>query len=184
MGAGVGIGYGRYSFDETALLLSRDLDVDELSLEGDVALTPGLTAGAGASRAWLSDNNARRAAVLSLTQRIAQRYTVGLFGRVMGYDSPGAGYFAPDRFLLAETRGSRTWAVRKWETRLSAGLGLQQVGKGATAQSEWHAEGRLARRFGTINEVAFGVGISNSAVSSTTGAFRYYSAQLSARLGL
>ncbi len=183
-GAGFGIGYAHYSFDETALLITRDLDVDELSLEGDVALTPSLTAGGGASIAWLSDDNNRRAAALSLTKRLAQRYTVGLFGRIMGYDAPGAGYFAPDRFLLAEARGSWTWAVRKWESRLSAGLGLQQVGKDATAQSEWHAEARLARRFGTINEVAFGVGISNSAVSSTTGAFRYYSAQLSARLGL
>ncbi len=183
-GAGVGIGYAHYSFDETALLLSRDLDVDELSVDGDVALTPTLSAGAGASVAWLSDDNLRRAAVLSLTQRIAQRYTVGLFGRVMGYESPGVGYFTPDRFLVGEVRGSYTHSVRKWESRISAGLGLQQVGSGATVQSEWHAEARLARRFGTINEVALGAGVSNSAVSSTTGAFRYYSAQISARLGL
>jgi len=183
-GAGVGFGYARYSFDETALLLSRDLDVHEVSIDGDVALTPNLTAGGGASIAWLSDDNRRRAAVLSLTQRISHRYTVGLFGRVMGYDAPGVGYFTPDRFVVGEVRGSWTRSVQKWESRLSAGLGVQQVGQDARAQSEWHAEGRLARRFGVINEVALGVGISNSAVSSTTGAFRYYSAQVSARLGL
>jgi hypothetical protein len=158
--------------------------VDEISADGDVALTPTLSVGTGGSLAWLSDGNVRRAAVLSLTQRLGQRYTVGLFGRVMGYESPGVGYFTPDRFLVGEVRGSYTWAVRKWESRLSAGLGLQQVGIGATAQSEWHAEARVARRFGTINEVALGAGLSNSAVSSTTGAFRYYSAQISARLGL
>jgi tetratricopeptide (TPR) repeat protein len=183
-GAGLGIGYAHYSFDETALLLSRRLDVHEVSVEGDVALSPVLSAGGGASLAWLSDDNLRRAAVASLTRRFAQRYTLGLFGRVLGYESPGAGYFTPDRFLVGELRGSWTWAVRKWESRLSAGLGLQQVGSDARAQSQWHAEARLARRFGTINEVALGAGISNSAVSSTTGAFRYYSAQLSARLGL
>jgi len=183
-GAGVGIGYARYSFDETALLLTRDLDVHEVSVDGDVSLTPTLTAGGGASLARLSDDNVRRAAVLSLTRRFDQRYTLGVFGRVMGYRSPGVGYFTPDRFLVAEVRGAWTWAVRKWESRLSGGLGLQQVGRDASAQSQWHAEARLARRFGTINEVAVGAGISNSLVSSTTGAFRYYSAQISARLGL
>jgi hypothetical protein len=42
----------------------------------------------------------------------------------------------------------------------------------------------VARRFGVINEVALSGGISNAAVSSTTGAFRYYTAQLTARIGL
>lgn len=182
--AGVGAGFAHYSFDETALLLGQDLDVNELSGDFDAELRRGLTLGAGASVAWFSDDNVRRAAVVSLTQRLARQYTVGLFGRVMGYDEAGIGYFSPDRFLLGEVRGSWTWAVRKWETRLSAGLGLQQVGKGGDAQEEYHAEARVARRFGVINEVALSGGISNAAVSSTTGAFRYYTMQLSARFGL
>jgi tetratricopeptide (TPR) repeat protein len=134
--AGVGVGYAHYSFDETALLLSRDLDVDELSADGDVELARNLALGVGGSLAWLSDDNMRRAAVASLTQRVARVWTVGLFGRAMGYDSPGVGYFAPDQFLLGEVRGSWTWAVRNWETRLSGGLGLQQIGTGADAQEE------------------------------------------------
>ncbi len=182
--AGVGMGYAHYSFDETAFLLTRDLDVDEISADADAELRRDLTLGLGASVAWLSDDNRRRAAVASLTQRVAQRFTVGLWGRALGYDNPGTGYFAPDRFLVGEARGSYTYGWRRWETRVSGGLGVQQAGKGNDAQSEWHAEGRLVRRWGTINELWLSGGLSNSAESSTTGAFHYYTFSLGARLGL
>jgi tetratricopeptide (TPR) repeat protein len=182
--ARAGLGYSHYSFDETALLLGRDVDIDEISVDADAELRPDLSLGVGASTGWLSDNNQRRSAVIALTQRLARRFTVGLFGRALGYDQRGIGYFAPDRFLVGEARGSYTYGVRRWEARLSGGLGLQQVGKGATAQSEWHAEARALRRWSVINEVALSGGISNSAESSTTGAFRYYTAALSVRLGL
>jgi hypothetical protein len=122
--------------------------------------------------------------VVSLTQRVARRFTVGLFGRALGYDARGTGYFAPDRFLVGEVRGSYTYGLRRWEARLSGGLGAQQIGQGGRAQSEWHAEARVARRWSVINEVALSGGFSNSAESSTTGAFRYYTAALSLRLGL
>jgi tetratricopeptide (TPR) repeat protein len=182
--AGMGAGYSHYSFDETALLLGRDLDVDELSIDADVEPRPGLSVGAGLGTAWLSDDNQRRWALLAVTQRVAGRFTVGVFGRALGYDTRGIGYFAPDRFLLGEARGSYTYGVRRWAIRLSGGLGAQQIGQGGTAQSEWHAEARGARRWSVDNEVALSGGISNSAESSTTGAFRYYTAALTVRLGL
>lgn len=182
--AGAGIGYSHYSFDETALLLGRDLDIDEVSLDGDIEPRPGLSIGAGVAKGWLSDDNRRSSAVLGVTQRVARRFTVGVFGRVLDYDEPGIGYFAPDRFLLGEGRGSFTYGVRRWEARISGGLGLQQIGKGSSAQNEWHAEVRGARRWSIDNEVALSAGISNSAESSTTGAFRYYTGALTVRLGL
>jgi hypothetical protein len=183
-GVGAGLGYAHYSFDETALLLGRDLDVDELSLDADAQLSSNLSVGAGLGTAWLSDDNQRRSAVVALTQRVAQRFTVGLLGRALGYDERGAGYFAPDRFLVGEARGSFTYGIRRWELRLSGGLGAQQIGEGSTAQSEWHAEVRGARRWSVDNEVALSGGFSNSAESSTTGAFRYYTGALIVRLGL
>ncbi len=182
--AGAGFGYAHYSFDETALLLGKDLDIDDLSIDADAELRPDLSLGTGVATGWLSDDNRRRSAVLALTQRFARRFTIGLFGRALGYDQRGIGYFAPDRFLVGEARGSYTYGVRRWEARLSGGLGLQQVGRSATAQSEWHAEARVLRRWSIANEVALSGGFSNSAESSTTGAFRYYTAALSVRLGL
>ncbi len=183
-GAGAGIGYSHYSFDETALLLGRDLDIDELSVDADVQLSPRLGLGVGAGRGWLSDGNRRSSAVAALTQQVGNHLALGLFGRVLGYADPGAGYFTPDRFAVGEVRGSYTYGARAWAARLSAGVGAQQIGIGADAQSEWHAEARIARRWATINEVALSGGLTNSAVSSTTGAFRYYTMALSLRLGL
>jgi tetratricopeptide (TPR) repeat protein len=182
--AGVGMGYGHYSFDETAFLLTRDVDVDEVSLDGDVELRRDLSLGYGGSVAWLSDDNQRKALVVSLTQRVARRWTAGVYGRIFGYDNPGVGYFGPDRFLLGEARGSYTYGWRRWEARIAGGLGAQQVSSQGKTQAEWHGEARLSRRWSTINEVSLSGGISNSAASSTTGAFHYYTAALGVRLGL
>ncbi len=183
-GAGVGLGYAHYSFDETAFLVGNRIDIDEISVDGDAELTPTLSLGVGGGIGWISDNNQRRSLVVALTQRLAQRFTVGVYGRALGYDTKRVGYFSPDRFLVGEARGSYTYGVQRWEAKLSGGLGAQQVTKNGRAQSEWHAEARLARRWATINEVALSGGFSNSAVSSTTGAFRYYTAALTLRLGL
>ncbi len=183
-GAGIGLGYSHYSFDETALLLGRDLNVDELSFDADAEPRPGLSVGGGVGTAWLSDDNQRRWALLGITQRVAGLFTIGAFGRVLSYDQRGAGYFAPDRFTVGEVRGSYTYGLRQWALRLSGGLGAQQVGKGSSSQTEWHTEARASRRWSVDNEVALSGGISNSAESSTTGAFRYYTAALTVRLGL
>ncbi len=182
--AGLGLGYAHYSFDETALLLGRDLDVDEVSLDADAEPRPGLSLGAGLGGSWLSDDNRRRWVVLAVSQRVASRVTLGVFGRALGYHRRGVGYFTPDRFLVGEARGAYSYGTRGWAVRLSGGLGAQQIGPGARAQSEWHTEARAARRWSVDNEVALSAGVSNSAESSTTGAFRYYTAALAVRLGL
>jgi tetratricopeptide (TPR) repeat protein len=181
--AGMGLGYSHYSFDETALLIGRDLDVDELSLDGDIEPRPGLSVSAAVGTAWFSDNNQRRSALLVVTQRLGH-FTVGAFGRVMGNEKRGIGYFAPDRFLVGEARGSYTYGIRRWALRLAGGLGAQQVARSGSAQSEWHLDASVSRRWSLDNEVALSGGISNSAESSTTGAFRYYTAALTVRLGL
>ncbi len=182
--AGIGAGYAHYSFDETALLIGRDLDIDELSADADVQLGPRTSLGLGAGYGWLSDDNTRHSLVAAVNQRVLPRVTVGAYGRLLGYDTKGVGYFSPDRFLVGEARVAWTRAVERWETRVSGGLGAQQVGGAAAAQTEWHLEGRVARRWATINEVGLSAGYTNSAVSSTTGAFNYYTVVLNLRLGL
>jgi hypothetical protein len=183
-GAGMGVGYSHYALDETALLMGSDVDVDEVSVEGDLLLTERLSFGAGAGRAWFTDDNDRWSAVAALTQRVSSRLALGLYGRAMGYDEPGTGYFSPDRFLLGELRGSYSIGTRRFEGRLSGGFGAQQVGEDGDTQSEWHAEARIARRWAASNEVALSGGVSTSAAASTTGAYRYYTAALTVRLGL
>jgi tetratricopeptide (TPR) repeat protein len=182
--AGVGIGYTHYSFDETAELLGNDIDIDELSADADIELRPNLTLGAGAGLGLISDNNRRKSLALALMERLVPRLSLGLFGRGVWYDFHGAGYFSPDQFLLGEARGAYTQALGRWEGKLSTGVGAQQSGGGAGVDGEWHFDLRFARRWGTINEVALSAAISNNALSSTSGAFHYYTSVLSVRLGL
>jgi tetratricopeptide (TPR) repeat protein len=182
--AGVGIGYSHYPFDETALLIERTLDVDAFELSGDATIGPGLNLGAGASFSSLSDDNARNAGILALTQTIRRDFFVGAMARALGYDFPGLGYFSPDWFAVYEVRAGYTRSSMPWSGRVSGGLGVQQVGSEGRTQSEWHLEGRLGRSWGSMNLVEIFAGISNSAESSTTGAFEYRTAGILVRIGL
>jgi tetratricopeptide (TPR) repeat protein len=182
--ANAGVGYSRYAFDETALLISEALRVDEIAADGSLVLRPKLTLTGTAAYAFFDDGNRRPSGSLSLMQRIANNYSAGVYGRVMGYTQDGYGYFTPDLFFVAEGRGTYWRTMGSWTTSLAAGLGLQQAGSNGSAQFEYNFEARLARRWGAINEVALVGALSNSQVSSTTGAFRYYTALLTARIGL
>ena len=182
--AGVGVSYSHYSFDETAFLLANNTDIDEFSADGDVQLGQSLSLGAGAGLGLISDHNHRKSMALSLNDRVASRFNIGVFGRALWYDFKGNGYFSPDRFLLAEMRGTLSHAIRRWELRAALGVGFQQSGQLGSTDGEWHTDLRIARRWKVINEVAISAGYSNSAISSASGAFHYYTAALSARLGL
>jgi tetratricopeptide (TPR) repeat protein len=182
---GLSVGYSRSPFDEIASLIDRDLNLELLEAGFDAKPYRGFSAYGGASGLWLSDGNSRSGALLGLTQKIRRHFFVGLFGRTLSYQRRGVGYFSPDRFSVLEaTAGYSLLESGFWIGGLSGGLGAQQVGERGAAQSEWHVEGRIGRRWGTGNRVElFGL-VTNSAVSSTSGAFRYRSAGLTVRLGL
>lgn len=182
--AGVGIGYSHYPFDETALLIERNLDVDAFELNGDATLSPGLSLAAGAGFASFSDDNSRTSGILTLTKTIKRDFFVGVMARALGYDFKGIGYFSPDWFSVYEARAGYARSGLVWTGRVSGGLGVQQVGSGSRTQSEWHLEGRLGRKWGLMNSVEVFAGLSNSAESSTTGAFEYRTAGIIVRVGL
>jgi len=171
-------------FDEIASLIERELDMELLEGGFDARPLSGLTVYAGGGELWLSDGNSRWSGSAGLTQKILRHFFIGAFGRTLSYDHPGVGYFSPDRFSVLEGIAGYNLETGSWIGSLSGGVGAQQVGKQGVAQSEWHLEGRLGQRWGDGNRVeAFGL-VTNSAVSSTTGAFRYGSAGVLLRLGL
>jgi hypothetical protein len=181
---GLSAGYSRSPFDEIASLIERDLDLELLEAGFDARPFTGFSIYGSGSGLWLSDGNTRTGALLGLTQKVRRRFFVGLFGRTLSYDRPGVGYFSPDRFSVLEATAGYSLEAGFWTGGLSGGLGAQQVGERGSAQTEWHLEGRVGRRWGSGNRVElFGL-VTNSAVSSTTGAFRYRSAGLTVRLGL
>jgi tetratricopeptide (TPR) repeat protein len=181
---GLSVGYGRYPFDEIAALIGRNLNLETADGGFDGRLRRGLEIYGSGGEVWFSDGNNRAFGLAGLTQTLRRHFFLGVFGRVMGDEERGIGYFSPDRFYLLEGQAGYNLDTGPWSGRLSGGLGAQQIGRDGDEQTEWHIEGRLARRWGVGNRIEiFGL-VTNSAVSSTTGAFRYRSAGITLRLGI
>ena len=181
---GLGVGYARYPFDEIASLIGRDLDIESVDGGFDARIGQGLVLTGALGGQWLSDGNRRTDARAAITQEIGRHFSIGANGRALGYRRPGIGYFSPDRYHLLEGTAAVRVGSTAWSARLSGGLGGQQIGRGSDTQTEWHVEADAGRNWGDGNRIeAFG-GVTNSAVSSTTGAFRYRTAGVALRLGL
>lgn len=181
---GMSVGYARYPFDEIASLMERELDLELIDAGFDATLTRGLSIYGGGGGVWFSDGNHRTNAGGGVTQSIRGGLFVGAYGRTLGYERKGLGYFSPDRFRLLEGIAGYNLDRGQWDGRLSGGLGAQQIGRTGAAQSEWHVEARLGRRWGTGNRLDVFGAVTNSAVSSTSGAFRYRTAGVALRVGL
>lgn len=180
---GVGIGYGRMPFDETAGLIARDLDVQSLEANAEVKAAQHLDVSLGVGTGWLNDGNGRNSFLAAATWSFGKYFFAGPYYRRLAYDQAGTGYFAPRPYQLAEVRGGANRLWGSWGARVSGGLGTQTIGAGSS-QSAWHADLRLTRRLRVIDEIALFGGITNAASASTTGAFRYKTAGLSVRIGL
>ena len=100
------------------------------------------------------------------------------------YADTEPGYFSPDRFTVVEARGGYARVGQDWETRLSAGAGVQQITSSGPWEFEGHIEGRAAWWFSRWNRLEAFAGVSNSAYLSATGAYRWGTAGLVLRLGL
>ena len=181
---GIGAGYSRYPFDDIASLFERDLTVELLEAGFDAHLRGGPLVAAGGGALWLSDGNRRLDGHGALTQEIGRHFALGASGRALGYRQVGVGYFSPDRFHLLEATASVRVGSEEWDGQVSGGLGGQQVGRSGDTQTEWHIEGRLGKNWGDGNRIEGFGGVTNSAVSSTTGAFRYRNAGVLLRLGI
>lgn len=178
------LGIARYPMDETAVLIGSGLQLSEMQASVDAEVGHGVTISAGGGGARLSDGNRRGSGVVAAMHPCGRHGSVGVLGRVLSYQDRGVGYFAPDRFTLGEARGTLTLPGRAWTGRLNAGLGVQQASRGVAGQLAWRAAGQLHFGWAVIDQVEASLGASNSAASSTTGAYRYLTAGLSLRLGL
>ena len=179
-----GVGYGHSVFDETAVLIGSGLELDDLQASLDADLGGGLSLSAGGGAAWVSDGNRRTSALAAVMHPLGRLGAVGVLGRVLFYERHGAGYFSPDRFTLLEARTVLAHTRGAWTGRWNAGLGAQQVGARASTQLAWRAGGELQFGWATLDRIVASVGASNSAASSTTGAYRYLTAAVALRIGI
>ncbi|HEY8258189.1 MAG TPA: tetratricopeptide repeat protein [Gemmatimonadales bacterium] len=181
---GIAVGYARYPYDEIASLFERNLTIESLEGGFDARFTRRFLVTGGGGALWLSDGNRRTEGHAAVTQDIGRYFQVGASGRALGYRQPGVGYFSPDRFHLLEGTAAVRVAGSRWDARLGGGLGGQQIGRGGDTQTEWHIDARVGRNWGDGNRIEGFGGVTNSAVSSTTGAFRYRTAGVVLRVGI
>ena len=179
-----GVGIAHTPMDETALLIGSDLRQTELQANLDAGTIHGIAINAGGGGARISDGNHRASGLVAVMHPLGRRGSVGVLGRVLSYQQRGVGYFSPDRFTLVEARGNVGMIHRAWAGSLDGGLGAQQVGAHAAGQVAWRVAGQMRFGWAVIDHVEASLGASNSAASSTTGAYRYLTAGVSLRLGL
>lgn len=183
-GAAIGLSFAHLPFAETAALIGSGIDIDAADLTVEAPLGNRLSLSAGGGAAWYSDGNVRTSAVLAVTKQLPAHFFAGGLVRMVWYSDPEPLYFSPDRFAVLEARGGYARTGRTWETRVSAGLGGQQIGLSGDWQFEGHAEGRVAWWFAARNRLEAFAGVSNSAYLSATGAYRWGTAGLMLRLGI
>ncbi|HEU4801333.1 MAG TPA: tetratricopeptide repeat protein [Gemmatimonadales bacterium] len=172
------------AFDETARLIASDIDYDILNGSLDIGLSRSAKLGLGGGYTWFSDDNRRYHAVAVVSQSIAREFTVGAFGRQMGFDFVAPEYFSPGRFRMLEARAGWSRVRPTWEASVSGGLGGQQPFADADWQAEWHAEVNAAvRPAERLKLGAFGA-VTNSVERSVTGAYRYRTAGVRLEIGL
>lgn len=181
--AGIGIGWSHYPFDETALLVSGGLDLDNLDVAADVDVTPSFSLSAGGGRTWFSDGNERTGFVLAATKRLSARWFVGAMGRAFSFAEAGVGYFSPARYSLLEARGGYSVAKGGWSARVTGGLGGQKFADNGV-QAAWRAELRGAYAWSAINRLELFGGTTRNAGTSAAGAYQYWSAGMSMVVGL
>jgi hypothetical protein len=179
-----GAGFAHHPMDETAALIGSGLELDELEASAEAEVGHGIALSANGGAARLSDGNRRASGLAAAMHSFGPRGSAGVLGRVLSYERRGTGYFSPDRFALAEARGTLALARGAWSGRLNGGFGSQQVGAGAAGQFAWRGAAQLKFRWGPVNDVETSIGASNSAASSSTGAYRYMTADVALRLGL
>jgi hypothetical protein len=171
----IGVSYTHSPFDETRLLVDSGFVWDELAVDFDASPTANFDFSGGWNEAWLSDGNHRRTVNAAAMVGVVHGLRVGVYGRSMAYDTtPGHGYFAPDRFLLGEGRFVYLLRSPGWWMRTIAGLGAQQVGKGAPTQVEWHADASVGHSWRSVDEVSLVATYTNSAQSTAAAVSNKY----------
>jgi tetratricopeptide (TPR) repeat protein len=171
--ATVGVSAAHFPFDEIASLIPREIDLT--AVNANVELTPWThgTVAATAGTLGFSDGNRRTDFTIRASHRWTDLPWVGVYGRSMGFAETITGYFSPGHFLLYEAQGGWEHEGKGWNGSIGGGVGSQKIDTGKPWQSEYHAEGKIARTWRSGSSLGLTGGLSTSAAASAVGAFRY-----------
>ncbi len=180
--ANIGVAAAHFPFDEIAALIGRSIDLTSIDANADFApWQRGSVAFTGGVLDF-SDGNRRTNFSVRASERLPDRPWFGVFARSMSFAETIQGYFSPGHFLLYEAQGGWERDGTEWSSSIGGGIGSQKIDSDKPWQSEYHAEGRIARHWKSGNALALTGGISTSAASSAVGAFHYSTLGLAATI--
>lgn len=143
-------GYAHYALDGTALLIQKEVYLDELSLGATWTPARRWTVSGSAGTARFTgresgEENTRVNGSLAVARRITGPFTLGVGFRSFGFERDlNDGYFDPDFYGLGEltARWLREW--RHWSVNAELAPGMQQVRSDGDPRGSLRGEGSLA----------------------------------------
>ena len=184
------LAYSHTPLDATALLIQRDVEVDELNLSLNLAPAQGWSISAGGGGADFhggvsGQTNRRTNANLAITRRFARFFTLGAAGRTFGFDrNLNDGYFDPDLYWIGEALGrvGREW--RRWGITAEVAPGVQQVGEGGERSATIRTTGGVTLTVAPGRSIGLSAAYANAGLqrlspTDTGGGYRYTAFSLS-----
>lgn len=184
------LSYAHTPLDATALLIARDVDVDELNLSATLIPAQGWAISAGGGGADFhggvsGETNRRTNANLAITRRLARFFTFGAAGRTFGFEKDLMdGYFDPDLYRIVEAlaRVNREW--RKWGISAELAPGVQQVGKGGDGSATLRTTGGVTYTVGPGRRIGVSAAYANAGLerlspTESGGGYRYTAVSVS-----
>jgi tetratricopeptide (TPR) repeat protein len=170
--------------DATALLIERQVEVNEANLSLTLVPAQGWAISAGSGTAHFhggvsGETNRRANWNVAVTRRLARFFTLGAAGRGFGFEQDlNDGYFDPDLYWIGEALGrmSREW--RRWAVNAEVAPGVQQVGEGGDRGATLRTTGGVAyivgpgRRIG-ISAAYANAGLQRLSPTEEGGGYRY-----------
>ncbi|HEX6371470.1 MAG TPA: tetratricopeptide repeat protein [Longimicrobium sp.] len=144
------VSYAHYAMDATAILIEREVYLDEWSAFASWTPARGWTIGGGGGTALFTgratgEENRRVNGSLNIARRVSRPVTLGVGARFFGFDRDlNEGYFDPDFYGLAEVtaRWLREW--RHWSLDAELAPGVQQVRSSGDPSGSFRGSGSVA----------------------------------------
>jgi tetratricopeptide (TPR) repeat protein len=184
------VGYAHYALDGTALLIQREVYLDELSVGASWTPARRWTVSGNAGTAQFTgresgEENRRVNGSLAVARRVTGPLTLGVSVRSFGFERDlSDGYFDPDFYGLAEltARWLREW--RHWHVNAEVAPGMQQVRSDGDPSGSFRGEGSLAYvlspgRQIVLTGVFANAGISQLSPGGDSADYRYRAVSLS-----
>jgi tetratricopeptide (TPR) repeat protein len=182
--------YNRTPLDATALLIEREVDVDELNLAASYVPAQGWVIAAGGGGADFhgrvsGETNRRTNGSASVTRKFARFFTLGAAGRAFGFDKDlHDGYFDPSLYWIGEALGRMNREWRNVGLNLEVAPGIQQVGRGGDRTATLRATGGLSYALAPGRRVGVSAGYANAGLqrlspTETGGGYRYTAVSVS-----